>query len=389
MAVADKDYYEILGVSRDASPEDIKKAYRRLALQYHPDRNPGDKHAEEKFKEITEAYEVLSDPEKRRRYDQFGYRAFAPGGGAAPGGMEFGLDLDEALRVFMEAFGGAGSIFDDFFGTATRGGRGRATNRGADLRLDMEIDFEEAVLGSEREVAYSVTEQCPDCGGSGAAAGSRRRTCPNCHGSGMEIRGDGFIHIRQTCRVCGGSGQVVGTPCARCHGEGRVQARRSIKVKIPPGVETGSRLRVRGAGEGGSHGGPPGDLYVVIHVRPHDLFERHDLHTMCEVPIPFHIAALGGEVKVPTIHGYTRLKIPPGTQSGSIFRLRGMGVHSGGRKGDHHVRVRVVVPDHLTAEQRRLLKELGSSIDDNQSGEIRAFYRKAENFEQRRKALEK
>jgi len=391
MTVAGKDYYEILGVSRDASPEDIKKAYRRLALKYHPDRNPGNKEAEEKFKEITEAYEVLSDPEKRRRYDRFGYRAFAPGGGAAaPGGMEFGLDLDEALRVFMDAFGGTGSIFDDFFGggRATAGTQ-RARNRGADLRLDMEIDFEEAALGSEREVSYSVLQECPACGGTGAAPGSRPRTCPNCRGTGMEVRGNGFIHIRQTCSACGGTGQVVGTPCPQCHGQGRVQVRRSIKVRIPPGVETGSRLRVRGAGEGGMHGAPPGDLYVVIHVRPHDLFERHDLDTFCEVPIPFPVAALGGEVKVPTIHGYTRLKVPAGTQSGRVFRLRGMGIHAGGRRGDHHVRVRVTVPDRLTAEQRRRLQEAAQTLSPQQFGTVADFYRKADAFVERTRILRK
>jgi len=281
--VTDRDYYEILGVSRDASEEDIKKAYRRLALKYHPDRNPGDKEAEERFKEITEAYEVLSDPQKRRQYDQFGRRAFAPGGAAAAAGTAgFGLDLDEALRVFMEAFGGSGSIFDDFFGMARGTRTRRAPDRGADLRLDLEVDFEEAALGSEREVSYSVLQECAACGGSGAAPGSRPQVCPNCRGTGVEVRGNGFIHIRQTCSVCGGSGRVIGAPCPRCRGEGRVQARRTIKIRIPPGVETGSRLRVRGAGEGGRHGAPPGDLFVVIHVRPHDLFERHDLHTVAK-----------------------------------------------------------------------------------------------------------
>jgi len=387
-AVIDRDYYEILGVSRDASEEDIKKAYRRLALKYHPDRNPGDKEAEGKFKEITEAYEVLSDPRKRSQYDRFGRRVFTSGGAAAAAGTAgLGLDLDEALRVFMEAFGGSGSIFDDFFGMGAGTRTRRAPDRGVDLRLDLEVDFEEAALGSEREVSYSVLQECAACGGSGAAPGTRPRVCPNCRGSGVEVRGNGFIHIRQTCSVCGGSGRVVGSPCPRCGGEGRVQARRTIKVQIPPGVETGSRLRVRRAGEGGRHGAPPGDLFVVIHVRPHDLFERHDLHTFCEVPVPFHIAALGGEIRVPTIHGYTRLKIPAGTQSGRMFRLRGMGIHADGRKGDHHVRVQVAVPDRLTSEQQRLLAQFKSSFRESQISRLDETYRKAEAFYQRKKAL--
>jgi molecular chaperone DnaJ len=365
MAEPKRDFYEVLGVARDGSADDLKKAYRKLAFQYHPDRNPGNKEAEEKFKEISEAYEILSDPQKRSAYDQFGHRAFAPGGGAGGFGG-FGIDLEEALRTFMGAFGGGGgSIFDDFFGGAMRGERGArdATARGADLRFDLEIEFEEAVVGSEREITMPILEECSTCKGSGAEAGSQKETCRRCNGRGMLISSNGFFQFRQTCPTCDGSGQTINKPCRNCRGEGRVKGRRTISLKIPPGVETGSRLRLAGKGEGGARGGPAGDLYVVLHVRPHDLFQRRDEDIFVELPIPFHLAALGGEVEVPTIHGYTPLKIPPGTENGTVFRLRGKGITGvrGMASGDQHVRVVVEIPARLSGEQKEILRAFAKS----------------------------
>lgn len=390
MAEAKKDYYEVLGVPRDADADAIKKAYRKLAIQYHPDKNPGNVAAEEKFKQISEAYEVLSDPEKRRRYDQFGHRAFAPGGGAGGGGFGGGfggIDLEEALRTFMGAMGGGGSIFDNFFGGEERRG-GRAA--GADLRYDLEIDFEEAVLGSHREITLPIWVECPVCGGSGAERGSGRETCRQCRGRGVVVSTQGFIQFRQTCPACGGSGQVTTRPCRNCDGSGRVRERRTLSLKIPPGVETGSRLRLAGKGEGGHNGGPAGDLYVVLHVRPHDLFERHDEDILCDVPVPFAVAALGGEIEVPTLQGPAKIKIPAGTQSGSIFRLRGRGVVDprSGLHGDHHARVIVEAPDRLSSRQRRAIEEAGAMLNDSNYPLTARLQEKARRFYERKRILE-
>jgi len=385
-----RDYYEVLGVARGASADDIKKAYRKLALQYHPDKNPGNVEAEERFKEISEAYEILSDPSKRQQYDQFGHQAFAPGGGGFGG---FGIDLEEALRTFMGAFGGGGgSIFDNFFG----GGRDERADangplRGSDLRYDLEIEFEEAVYGSQRDVNLTVMEECTACGGSGADKNSRKEVCPRCKGRRVLTSSNGFFQIRQTCNACGGTGEYIRNPCRECRGEGRVKGRKALSLKIPPGVETGSRLRLPGKGEGGLRGGPAGDLYVVLHVKPHELFQRRDEDIFCEVPVPVHIAVLGGEVDVPTIHGPQPLKIPPGTESGAMFRLRNKGLTGirGGPSGDHHVRIVVEVPTDLGKDQRERLKAFGESCTSANHPKIRKFYQQAEQFFAHKQALGK
>ena len=391
MPEAKKDFYETLGVAREASADEIKKAYRKLALKYHPDRNPGDKTAEEQFKRITEAYEVLSDPQKRQQYDQFGHAAFGQGAGPGgyPGGGGFGgIDLEEALRTFMGAFGGGGSIFDNFFGGGGEEGRHEA-HRGSDLRFDLEIDFEEAVLGSSREVQIPVLEACGECSGSGAEPGSRREKCRQCDGRGMVVSSRGFFQVRQTCPVCQGTGQVIAKPCRVCHGEGRVKTRRTLQLKIPAGVETGSRLRLVGKGEAGARGGPAGDLYVVLHVRAHDVFERHDEDIYSEVPVPFTVAALGGEIDVPTVHGPAKLKIPAGTESGRVFRLRSQGVTNprSGIEGDHHVRIRIEVPQKLGGKQRRAMEELASMLEDSNYPDRVEFLRRVKRFYDRKAAM--
>ncbi len=398
MPTAKRDYYEVLGVGRSAGADEIKKAYRKLAVKYHPDKNPGNVEAEEKFKEATEAYEILSDPQKRQKYDQFGHQAFAPGGGGGfgAGGFE-GIDLEEALRTFMGAFGGGGggrggSIFDDFFGGgggAARGSR-RDANRGNDLRFDLEIDFEEAVFGSQRDLTFNVMDECKECRGTGAEAGSKRETCPQCKGTGQSITSNGFFHVRQTCSMCGGAGEIIRQPCRTCRGSGRVKNRRTITLKIPAGVETGSRLRVAGKGENGLRGGPPGDLYVVLHVREHELFKRRDEDIFVQVPIPYPVAALGGEIQVPTIHGYAKLKIPPGTESGKVFRLRGRGLKGVGTfgNGDQHVVVMVETPERLSHKQRKALDEYARLLEAQNHPEANKLKTRAKAFYERRDRLQ-
>src|SRR6059036_912202 len=318
MATEKRDYYEVLGVGRSATDEEVKRAYRNLAVKFHPDKNPDDPHAEEKFKELGEAYDVLMDPDKRAAYDRFGHAAFAQGGaGFGRGGFHDPFD------IFREVFGGGGGIFEAFFGG---GGTEQDRQRGSDLRYDMEIALEEAAFGTEKEIEIRKLDTCDKCIGSGAEPGSRSINCPTCGGRGQVISSRGFFHISQTCPRCRGAGEIIEKPCHKCHGEGRVEKLSRVKLKIPPGIREGSRLRSSRNGKAGIRGGPAGDLYVVIHIKEHKIFQRDGDNLYCEVPIPFSLAALGGEVDVPTLEGKAHLKVPPGTQSGQMFKLRGKGI---------------------------------------------------------------
>ncbi|MFI5353465.1 MAG: molecular chaperone DnaJ [Candidatus Binatales bacterium] len=344
-----RDYYEVLGVPRGAGEDDLKKAYRRLAIQFHPDRNPGDKHAEESFKELNEAYQILSDPERRAQYDRYGHAAFQGAQGGGFSGFDFTQGFEE---VFSDIFG-------DFFGT----GRGRSrsrTRRGDDLRYDLEIEFEEAARGAEKVVKFQRLANCDACDGSRARGGAGGvRTCPNCRGTGQVRTQQGFFSIATTCGQCRGEGSIIADPCPKCQGQGRIRKPQSISVKIPAGVDNGSRLKLRGEGEAGFAGGPQGDLYVVIHVREHSMFARQDNDVVIEVPVSFPQAALGAEIEVPTLEGKVKLKIPSATQSGKVFRLKGKGIvdlHGYGR-GDQLVKILIETPRRLTARQRELLEE--------------------------------
>lgn len=384
-----RDYYEILGVGKQSTDDEIKKAYRKLAIKYHPDKNQGSKEAEERFKEIGEAYEVLSDQQKRAAYDRFGHAAFAPGGGFSPGAGAGGGQrggFHDPRDIFETVFGGGGGgIFDDFIEQAfgqQRGGRGGGAQRGNDLRYDLEIDFVEAARGVEKEVAFNVLDICPDCAGRGSASGSRAEKCPACHGRGQVAHSRGFFTVASTCTRCNGAGEIVSNPCKRCSGEGRTQQHRKIKMRVPAGIDDGSRLRSSGNGEAGIRGGPPGDLYVVINVRPHELFVRQGDDLLCEMPISFSTAALGGDIEVPTLNGPAMLKIPPGTQSGTLFRLRGKGmpnVHGHGH-GDHHVRAIVEVPTRLSRQLREKLEEFSALANDESYPQRKSFLDKAKRF---------
>ncbi|MBZ9540042.1 molecular chaperone DnaJ [Modicisalibacter tunisiensis] len=356
-----RDYYEVLGVERGADQKEIKKAYRRLAQKYHPDRNPDDDTAAEKFREVSEAYEVLTDDEKRAAYDQFGHAGVDGQAGGFGGG----------------GFGGAGAggfsdIFGDVFGDIFGGGGRRNPNapqRGADLRYNLELDLEDAVAGTTVDIRVPRHVACGHCDASGAEPGSSKETCPTCHGMGQVRMQQGFFAVQQTCPTCHGAGQTIKVPCRECHGEGRVRETRTLSVKIPAGVDSGDRIRLNGEGEAGANGGPEGDLYVQVAIKPHPIFERDGRHLQCEVPINFVDAALGGELEVPTLDGRVKLKIPPETQTGKLFRLRGKGVKPvrGGPAGDLLCKVVLETPVNLGEEQKELLRQFQESLDGSKS----------------------
>jgi molecular chaperone DnaJ len=341
-----RDFYEVLGVSRTCDDDDLKRAYRKLALKYHPDKNP-DGEAEERFKEVNQAYQILSDPQRRAQYDRLGHAAFEQGGG--PGGFDFAGGFDDII----------GDLFGDFFGTGRgRGGRSRA-RRGADLQYQLEISFVEACQGCEKTLSIPRLARCETCGGKGAKPGTTPQTCPQCNGSGQMRFQQGFFSIAKTCGKCNGHGQIVTNPCVTCDGAGARRVTYTVNVKIPAGVDAGSRLKLRGEGEVGDNGGPSGDLYVVLDVEEHTIFTREGTDLVCEVPVSIAQAALGTEIEVPTLDGSAKVKVPAGTQSGQMFRLRGRGVTdlAGYGKGDELVRIVVETPKKLTARQRELLEE--------------------------------
>jgi molecular chaperone DnaJ len=348
---AKEDYYELLGVPRNASDDEIKKSFRRLAMKYHPDRNPGDKQAEEKFKKVKEAYDILSDQKKRSAYDQFGHAGVDPSMG---GGQR---------ADYADVFG---DIFGDIFGGGRRGGGGGGSRaqRGADLRYNLELTLEEAVSGTETKIRVPTYVHCQECNGSGAKPGSTPVTCSTCRGHGVVRMQQGFFAVQQTCPACHGSGQQIKDPCRACYGQGRVQETKTLSVKIPAGVDTGDRIRLSGEGESGEYGGPAGDLYVQVVVKDHPIFTRDGANLYCEVPISFPTACLGGDLEVPTLDGKVSLKIPPETQTGKNFRVRGKGVKPvrGGPIGDLICKVKIETPVNLTKEQLELIKKLDESL---------------------------
>ena len=402
MASEKRDYYEVLGVSKTATADEIKSAYRKLAMKYHPDRNPGDKVAEEKFKEAAEAYDVLHDAEKRQRYDQFGHQAFANGAGGAGGFGAGGMNMDDIFSMFGDIFGGRGGAhrahggfggFEDIFGGEGRAYRAdpNGPQDGEDMTFRLDIDFDEALFGSERTLDLDLPASCPDCHGTGAAAGSQRVTCSMCHGRGVVMGGSGFLRIQQTCPTCGGTGTVIEKPCRKCRGSGQVTQAQHIALKIPAGVDTGSRLRLAGKGAGGLRGGAPGDLYVLVNVRASDIFEREGQHLFVDVPVSPVTAALGGTIAVPTPEGEAQLKIPAGTPNGKVFRLRGNGVPSlrGGSSGDLDARVVFEVPANLDRKQRAALEEFQSLVSAANYPEAQSFANKTRIFFSHRDKLRK
>jgi molecular chaperone DnaJ len=367
---AKRDYYEILSVSRSSSEQEIKSSYRKLAMQYHPDRNPGNSEAEEKFKECTEAYSVLIDSEKRARYDQYGHAGVNNGNGM---GFE-GVDLSDVF----------GDIFSDFFGGNVQGARrgGSRVQQGGDARADLTLTFEEAAFGKKTEVKARCYETCEHCKGSGAAPGKGATTCSTCGGRGQVRYQQGFFSIGRGCPTCQGTGRVISDPCTKCKGETRIMRERTVEVSVPPGVEDGTRIRYTGQGDAGLHGGPAGDLYIVLHVKPHSFFEREGKDLFCSLPISFAQAALGTEIMIPTLEGEHKLKIPEGTQSSTVFKLKGKGVPSvrGGGKGDLHVQVKVQTPTKLNKRQRELLEELNGTSSINNHPEPRGLFEKVKDI---------
>lgn len=379
------DYYELLGVSREATEGEIKKAYRKLAIQYHPDKNPGNKEAEAKFKEISQAYEVLGNPEKREMYDQYGEAAFQSGGPGGPGGGGF----QDPFDIFRDVFGGGGGggIFDSFFGGSSSNFR-RDPNGpldGNDLGYNLEIDFEEAVFGADKKIVFTKKGACESCHGSGCENGTSKKKCPTCKGHGQIPISQGFFTVMNTCPKCRGEGVYAEKPCKKCSGSGQQKVKREVAIHIPPGVDTGTRMRVAGEGEGGLRGGRNGDLFVLIHVREHNIFQRDGLSISCDLPIDFTTATLGGTVDVPTVKGKATLEIPPGTQPGEVFTLKGKGMPAlrGGGNGDQYVKVYVEVPKKLTNEQKEALQKFAELTKGDSKGVRPAqesFFEKAKKF---------
>ena len=371
-SVSKRDYYEVLGVDKGSGAGEIKKAFRKLAMKYHPDKNPGDAEAEAKFLEASEAYEVLSDEGKRERYDQFGHAGLQGGGGP---------DMGSVFESFSEMFGGGGGgLFEGMFGGGGR--RRRGPRQGASLRMDLELEFMEAAKGIKKTIHFERPEDCLECHGSGAKKGTKPKTCDTCGGRGRVAQSMGFLQIQTACPSCGGQGQVVSDPCSPCKGRGKVLRKREVEVSVPAGVEDGIVLRVPGEGEPGEAGAPPGDLHCVIRVRPHEFFERQDHHVILEVPIAFTQAALGAEIEVPTIDGKERLKIKAGTQSGDVYTIRGAGIPDlqGGRRGEQVVRVHVEVPKKLTERQEELLRELAELEERHVSPKRKSFFEKVKEY---------
>jgi molecular chaperone DnaJ len=366
-----RDYYEILVVERSSTEEDIKRSYRKLAVKFHPDKNPGDHEAEERFKELGEAYDVLMDAQKRAAYDRYGHAAFQQGGMGGGGGFHDPFDL---FREVFGAGGGSGGIFDHFFGGG--GGDSSGRQRGSDLRYDMQITLEEAAFGAEKEIEIRKLDACGSCEGSGAQKGSKALTCPTCRGRGQVVASRGFFQVAQTCPQCHGTGQVIEKPCKPCQGDGRVEKTSRVKIKVPAGIDSESRLRSSGGGEAGLRGGPSGDLYVVLHIKEHDVFVRDGMDLRCEVPLPFTTAALGGEIRVPTLEGAVSLKIPAGTQGGAVFRVRGQGMPGlqSSARGDILTHVQVEVPSRLNHEQREALVRFSELCGEDNSPIHKGFY---------------
>ena len=372
-----RDYYEVLGVEKNASDAEIKKAYRKLAMKYHPDQNPGDKTAEEKFKEVNEAYEVLSDSEKKARYDQFGFAGVDPNFGAGGGGYGGGAGFD---------FGDLGDIFGSFFGGGFGGGQTRrnpnAPQRGESIRMNLTISFEEAAFGCEKELELDRYESCETCHGSGAAPGTSPETCPDCGGSGVvQTRRQtpmGVFASTAPCSRCGGRGKIIKEPCKDCRGSGMVRRRRKIQASVPAGIDNGQTISIRGQGHAGKNGGPAGDLLVTITVRPHELFRREGTSVLCEAPITFTQAVLGAELEIPTIDGKVKYDIPEGTQSGTTFRLKGKGIPAlnGRGRGDQYVTVYIETPRNLNREQKEALKKFAEAVGENNYEERKSFFRK-------------
>jgi len=371
MATTKKDYYQLLGVSRDATQEELKKAYRKLAIQYHPDRNPGDAHSEERFKEVSEAYEVLSDPAKRDKYDRFGHAADF---GFGPGGPDFGS--------FQDIFSDMSDLFEGMFGGGGFRSSRPGTQAGEDLRHDLSISLLEASTGVEREIVLDRLERCASCGGSGAAAGTKATVCPTCSGRGQVRQSHGFFSVARVCPHCQGRGQIIRNPCGDCKGDGRRSTKRTLRVKVPPGINTGERLRLAGEGNAGPKGGPSGDLYIFVAVEKHEFFEREGDNIHCEVPVSVTTAALGGDVVVPSLNGKIKIHVPTGTQTGKIFRLRDKGLPNlrGYGKGDLLVHIFVETPTNLSQEQRDILSKFAEIGGDDIHPRRLSFVEKLKEF---------